>query len=51
MCVRARGNEKGEVEDQITATLISIQGHDKRAREQFHQNRFLRGEHDIPPTN
>lgn len=32
VCVCAWGNEKGEVEDQITATLISTQEHDKRVQ-------------------
>lgn len=48
MCVHTWGNEKGEVKEQITATLISTQEHDKSVREQFDQNGFLSGEHDIP---
>lgn len=48
VCVRVWGNEKGEVKDQIRATLVSTQGHDKRVRERLHQNHFFSGEHDIP---
>lgn len=41
VCVRVWGKGKGEVEDQITATLISTLGHDKRVRERFHKDVFF----------